>query len=239
MLRKISQTAIAQITFSFMAAIFIKVVSLTSSFKTIGDEKALIHIQNQKPFIVAFWHGRLLMAPKGWARKAPLEVMISHHKDGELITRTAAFFGIGAVRGSSSKGGSTALRNMVKSLKAGNFVGITPDGPRGPRMRAQMGVISLAQISGVPIFPATYAVSRRKIINSWDRFIIAFPFSKGVYLWGEPIFVPRDANQELLEIKRKILENRLNLLCEEADEMVGVIPIKPKAKSINKNILDK
>jgi len=119
---------------------------------------------------------------------------------------------------------------MIKTLRAGGCVGITPDGPRGPRMRAQMGVISLAQISGVPIFPATYSVSRCKIINSWDRFIIALPFNRGIYLWDEPIFVPKNANAEVLETKRKLLENRLNILCEKADKMVGLSSINPDSR---------
>ena len=153
--------------------------------------------------------------------------MISHHRDGEFITRTAARFGVNAVRGSTSRGGAAALRAMLKVLKRGEFVGITPDGPRGPRMRAQMGAIVLAQMAGVPIMPATYAVSRRRVAGSWDRFIIALPFSRGVYLWGEPVSVPRDADADLLEAKRLELENELNRLCDEADRMVGVTPVEP------------
>ena len=121
-------------------------------------------------------------------------------------------------------------KSRILELKIFYSVGITPDGPRGPRMRAQMGVISLAQISGVPIFPDTYSVSRCKIINSWDRFIIALPFNRGIYLWDEPIFVPKNANAEVLETKRKLLENRLNILCEKADKMVGLSSINPDSR---------
>ncbi|MBE03985.1 MAG: hypothetical protein CMD67_02480 [Gammaproteobacteria bacterium] len=229
-IKKISNSNIGLNILSFLASTFIRIVASTSNFKTIGNETVLSNIRNHEPFIVAFWHGRLLMAPKGWPSEAPLMVMISHHKDGEIIARTAASFGIRSARGSTSKGGSAALRSMIKTLRAGGCVGITPDGPRGPRMRAQMGVISLAQISGVPIFPATYSVSRCKIINSWDRFIIALPFNRGIYLWDEPIFVPKNANAEVLETKRKLLENRLNILCEKADKMVGLSSINPDSR---------
>tara|TARA_Y100001970_G_scaffold293928_1_gene444729 strand:+ start:18985 stop:19716 length:732 start_codon:yes stop_codon:yes gene_type:complete len=218
---------------STIAAMFIISVRLTSRFTTINFDAAKSYIDNDKPFIAAFWHGRLLMAPTGWPRRIPLYVMVSQHGDGELIARTAAFFGVKSIRGSTSKGGANALRNMLKALKAGNFVGITPDGPRGPRMQAQMGIITLAQISGAPIFPATYAVSRRKVAKSWDKFLIALPFSKGIYLWGEPIFVPRDASDVILRDKQLALENQLNNLSKKADELVGVEPIEPIKRNQN------
>jgi len=225
--KRMVRSEAAQSGLSRVAAGYIGLISLTSRFRTIGREQADDHIRDQRPFIAAFWHGRLLMAPAGWPRGAPLKVIISHHRDGEFITRTAARFGVEAVRGSTSKGGAKALLAMLRVIKGGEFVGITPDGPRGPRMRAQMGAVVLAQMSGVPIIPATYAVSRRRIAGSWDRFIIPLPFSRGIYLWGSPVTVPRDADAEILEAKRLELENELNRLCDEADGMVGVAPIEP------------
>lgn len=227
LVKRITRSSSAQNGLSLIASGFIRMVSLTSRFRTIGREAADARIRAGEPFIAAFWHGRLLMAPTGWPRGVPLRVMISHHRDGEFITRTAARFGVNAVRGSSSKGGAAALRAMLKVLKQGDFVGITPDGPRGPRMRAQMGAIVLAQMAGVPIYPATYAVSRRRVAGSWDRFIVALPFSRGVYLWGEAVHVPRDADDDVLEAKRQELEDELNRLCVEADRMVGTEPVEP------------
>lgn len=225
--KRMVRSEAAQSGLSMVAASYIRLISLTSRFRTIGREQIDDHLRDQRPFIAAFWHGRLLMAPTQWARAAPLKVIISHHRDGEFIARMAARFGVEAVRGSTSKGGANALRAMLRVLKSGEFVGITPDGPRGPRMRAQMGTVVLAQMSGAPIIPVTYAVSRRRIAGSWDRFIIPLPFSRGIYLWGSPITVPRNANTELLEAKRLELENELNRICDTADGMVGVAPIEP------------
>src|ERR1700739_4204747 len=88
------------------------------------------------------------------------------------------------------RGGSAALRTMVKRLRGGDCVGITPDGPRGPAMTASVGIVNLARLAGVPIIPITYATSRRSVLPTWDCFHFPWPFGRGVYLWGEPIQVP-------------------------------------------------
>jgi lysophospholipid acyltransferase (LPLAT)-like uncharacterized protein len=163
-----------------------------------------------------------------------LRMLISHHRDGAIIADTIGHFGLGTVRGSASKsgseknkGGAAALRAMVKAVRAGDGVGITPDGPSGPYMRASDGVAVLAKLTGIPIIPATYSVSRRKIMKSWDRFCFAKPFGRGVIVWGEPILVDRKAPPEELEQKRIEIEESLNSLTREADLLVGVDPIEP------------
>ena len=184
-------------------------------------------MRDGRPYIAAFWHNRLLMAPTGWRSQAPLSVLISQHRDGELIARTVHQFGVHTVRGSTTRGGSKALRELLLALKNGSNVAITPDGPRGPCMRAQSGIILLARLSGAPIVPSTYSVSRRKLASSWDRFIIALPFSRGLYLWGAPIHVARDADDEALETARLKLENTLNELTTTADRLMGVEVVTP------------
>lgn len=164
-------------------------------------------------------------------------MLISRHRDGQLIARTVAHLGIGSIAGSSGKGGTdkggaAALREMVRTLKRGGYVGITPDGPRGPRMRAAKGVIDAARLAGVPIVPAAYAVTRRKVVSSWDRFIVALPFGRGVLMWGAPIVVPADADQEQRERLRAQLEERLNALTEEADRLCGHAPILPAGDTV-------
>ena len=128
---------------------------------------------------------------------------------------------------SSSKGGAGALRAMLKALKAGDCVGITPDGPRGPRMRASDGIVNVARMSGAPILPATFGVSRGRVLGSWDRFLVAWPFGRGVIVWGQPIEVGRDADADALEDARARVEAGLNAVTREADRLSGRPPVEP------------
>ncbi len=118
-------------------------------------------------------------------------MMVSQHRDGEFIARAVKLFGIDSLRGSTTRGSLSALRGMVRFYRTGANLAITPDGPQGPRHVVQMGVIELARQTGAPIFPVTYGASCKKVFNSWDHFILPLPFCRVVYMWGEPLFVPR------------------------------------------------
>jgi len=121
---------------------------------------------------------------------------------------------------------------MVRKLKSGESVGITPDGPRGPRMHAGDGAIALARLTGVPILPAAASVSHRRILDTWDRLIVALPFSEGATVWGNRIHVPRDATEDDMAIHRQTLETELTRVSDQADKLAGVAPIEaaPKAR---------
>jgi lysophospholipid acyltransferase (LPLAT)-like uncharacterized protein len=116
---------------------------------------------------------------------------------------------------------------MLKSLKSGQCVGITPDGPKGPRMRASSGIVNLAKLAGVPILPATFSTSRRKLLGSWDRFAVALPFSRGVFVWGDPITVTRNADEPELESARRLVEASLNAITVDADSRLGLETPRP------------
>jgi lysophospholipid acyltransferase (LPLAT)-like uncharacterized protein len=118
--------------------------------------------------ILAFWHGRLLMMPYCY-REDRMSILISQHRDGEMIARTMGWFGHDSIRGSSTRGGTSALKAVVKHLRAGKDVAFTPDGPRGPRHRVQGGVIQAARLGGVPIVPVTFSAHPAKVFSSWDR----------------------------------------------------------------------
>jgi hypothetical protein len=111
--------------------------------------------------IIAFWHGRQLMLPLTYAGPG-IEILISQHRDGELISRTVRSFGFSSIRGSTTRGGAVALRGLIRSGRAGRDLGVTPDGPKGPRRVAQPGVIALAKATGLPIFPVTFGASKKK-----------------------------------------------------------------------------
>ena len=210
-----------------LAALYIALVHATGRWRVEGGDIPQAFWRERKPFILAFWHGRLMMMPHCWAGDAPTNMLVSQHPDGQLIARTIRHFGFGSIAGSTRRGGAGALRAIVKALRRGECVGMTPDGPRGPRMRASAGVIDAADISGAPIVPLAFAASRRRVLGTWDRFVVAFPFSRGVYVWGEPIAVPRGAGAAAREAARLALEQRLNAVTREADRLVGQEAVEP------------
>lgn len=219
-------------TLCWLAAAYVRFIRTTGRWHTEGGDHPAHYLTEGKPFIVAFWHQRLLMMPYTWrsiAGDRPFNMLISAHRDGQIISRTIARFDIKTIAGSTGKGkgGAAALRQILKVLKAGEVVGMTPDGPRGPRMRASDGVIQAARMAGVPIFPLTYSSSRRKVFRSWDRFVLPLPFSSGVFHWGEPIMVDRKLDEAGLEAKRLELENALTRLTQETDSALGLEIIPP------------
>jgi len=221
-------------TLCWLAASYVRLMRTTGRWRTEGGDHPAHYLTEGKPFIVAFWHQRLLMMPYTWRSVGgdrPFNMLISSHRDGEIISRTIARFDIKTIAGSTGKGkgGAAALRQILKALKAGKVVGMTPDGPRGPRMRASDGIIQAARMAGVPIFPLTYSASNRKVIQSWDRFILPLPFSRGVFHWGDPIFVDRKLDEEGMEAKRVELENALTELTQKTDQSLGLDVIPPAA----------
>ena len=186
-----------------------------------GSERPRCLRAEGRAFILAFWHGRLLMIPMAWQRLAPMHMLISAHPDGQIIADAVTYFGVDSIAGSTSRGGSAALRTMLKRLKDGDCVGVTPDGPRGPAMTASIGIVNVARLARVPILPLTYATSRRRVLATWDRFHLALPFGRGVYLWGEPIEVGADLDEAGLEQARRLVEERMVEMVQEADRRVG------------------
>jgi lysophospholipid acyltransferase (LPLAT)-like uncharacterized protein len=150
--------------------------------------------------------------------KKKVNVLISAHPDGQLLSNTVKHFKIDTIIGSSSKGSSMALRNIIRSLKSGISIGITPDGPRGPKMKINSGIIKIASLTGCKIVPLSYSVKNKFFLNSWDRFLVALPFGKGCFIWGEPIKVKRNiSNNEDSKLSNK-LEKILLKLTKEADK---------------------
>ena len=125
--------------------LYIRLVYRTNRWTVEGGECAAPAAAEGKGFILAFWHGRLLMIPMAWQRLAPMHMLISAHRDGRIIADAVAYFGIHSIAGSTRRGGTAALRAMLKHLKEGDCVGITPDGPRGPAMRASIGIVNAAR----------------------------------------------------------------------------------------------
>lgn len=195
----------------------IKLLASTMKIETLHEERVRPFWDNDERFILAFWHGRLLMMPLCYKGKR-IKLLISQHKDGELLAKAMERFGYSAIRGSTTRGGAQAMREMVKAIRESDSdIAITPDGPRGPRHVVQDGVIALARLSGVPIIPVTFGSSKKKVFGSWDTFNLPYPFSRGAFLWGEPFYVRKEDD---LETKKKDMEERMREMTEFVDEYV-------------------
>ena len=226
-MKKLLQSDLAMALTCLIGALYIKFVRWTGRWGIEREDIPESFRKAGKPFILSFWHGRLMMMPYCWRRTDLTNMLISGHRDGRLISQTVKHFDIDSVVGSAGEGGAQATRRLIKLMREGGVVGITPDGPRGPRMRVSEGTIALARLSGAPIVPTTYSASRRRIMGSWDRFVLALPFSRGVFLWGNPIEVPRNADHAMLEAKRLEVEDAMNALADRADAMMGQPRVEP------------
>jgi lysophospholipid acyltransferase (LPLAT)-like uncharacterized protein len=211
-----------------LSARYIRLVDRTTRWTVVRPPETEALEASGQACVICFWHGRLMMMGSAWQRPPDgFSMLISEHRDGVLISRVIARLGFATVAGSSKRGGTTALRAIARLLAEGVSVGFTPDGPRGPRMRAKPGPVKAAQLAGVPILPVALGVRRRRIFQSWDRLCLALPFSQGAIVWGQPITVPRNAGKDELERLRLLLEDRLNQVSAEADRRCGQVPIEP------------
>ena len=210
-----------------LAAAYIRFVRRTGRWSIEGAAIPERLIAAGRPFIVAFWHGRLLMLPEAWRYSPRFNMVISRHPDGQLIARTVKYLGIDTIVGSSSRGGTAALRAMLRALANGECVGVTPDGPRGPRMRASAGVVHAARLSGAPIVPLVYSATPSRLLDSWDRLLVPLPMGRGVIQWGEPIEIAADAGDAEVAATVAAVESRLNAMIVALDERLGVKAVEP------------
>jgi hypothetical protein len=178
-----------------------------------------------EPVIAAFWHERLPLMPALWllarppsASRSRVHVLVSKHRDGQFIGAVVRRFDINVVLGSSSKGGATGVRILLGLLGAGDHIGITPDGPRGPRRVAAPGVAQLAALSRADVLPCAAQISRRWVLGTWDRMVIPLPFARGVVVCGAPITVAREDWQGAVAG----IQTALTAATDRADRLCGV-----------------
>ncbi len=166
--------------------------------------------------IFVFWHGRLL--PLAFThRNQRIHVLASEHADGEMLGQTIRRLGFGHVRGSSTRGGTRALLELADKVRAGFDLGVTVDGPRGPRGVVKAGVVEVARQTGAVILPITTASDRHRTFNSWDAFEMPLPYARVVVRYGQPILVPAEADRAHVEARRLDVEGELTRITAEAD----------------------
>jgi lysophospholipid acyltransferase (LPLAT)-like uncharacterized protein len=201
----------------YLAYAFISLVGATSRLRWHKTEY-FDQARADGPVIYAFWHQRQVIFTYTH-RDAGASILVSRSRDGAMIADTMRLSRIDAVRGSSSRGGRAAARELLAVLETGKDAGLTPDGPKGPARRVKPGVLYLAQRSGRPIIPIASSVSRRiEMHKAWDNFHVPLPFSRIDVVYGEPLTVAEDADLDTVAAE---LERRLNAATAEADALAA------------------
>jgi lysophospholipid acyltransferase (LPLAT)-like uncharacterized protein len=209
----------------------IKLWFLTCRVRTDRRELYDQWVNSEKPVIIVTWHRASIFFVQFFGSHRPM-IMFSRSKDGEYLARFAQMFGVQPVRGSSSRGGATALREMTQYLKkGGKACASVLDGPRGPAREAKKGMIVLAMETGAPIIPIIWSAKRVFTFKkSWDKTMLPLPFSTIMITAADPIFVPPDLSPQTQENYRVKMETILNQLTDEADRICGYQPPERVAK---------
>ena len=196
-----------------------RLLAMTLRLEVRDDWRGRAPDREPQPAIYLLWHSRFFIVPAAWRKiskgRRKVVALTSASHDGDMVARAMAVFGLGAVRGSSSRRGVAALVALKKALKEGCDICVTPDGPRGPRYKMQPGGIKLAESTGAPIVPVHVVFSSAWRLKTWDRFVIPKPFSKVLVTFAEPIFLARGMDGETLEKQRLEIEN---LMIQRTDD---------------------
>lgn len=224
MLRRLTRHPTFQACAAHLLGLYLALVYRTTRWRLIGGEHIDAAFAAHGTVIAAFWHENLPVMPKLWKlgqARAGLgtgHVLVSRHRDGRFIGAVVNRFDLTMVHASSSKGGAAGMLALMRLLRSGAFVGITPDGPRGPRRQAAPGAAQLAAMSGKPVLPCAGRSSRGVALRSWDRMVIPLPFARGVLVVGAPILVARDGAEAALPA----ISAGLDAACDAADAAIGL-----------------
>ncbi len=207
-------------TLGYLAGGIMKLWSLTLRYNVNDEAGVVCPFIKKEPVIFALWHNRIFTMPPIWERTGGKNrstvVLTSASKDGTTLATAMGMFGLGAIRGSSSRRAVTALIGMKKALQGGKDVCVTPDGPRGPRHRVQPGVIKIAQATASDIIPIHIRYSSAWRLRTWDAFVIPKPFSRVTVVFDSPRTIPKDISVEEFEQHRIALEECLIAGCDDA-----------------------
>ena len=207
--KKIFKFSLTQKFLAYLGYLYILLVGITSKINIKNEEYSIKMLKEKKPFILAFWHSQLMMIGYVWKSNNVLNMLASSHSDGRFGAYIAGHFNLKNIS-IEAKNKSPSLRQIFKILNAGHYLGITPDGPRGPNQKVSEGIIKIAINSQVPIIPLGFASSKNFKLNSWDSFLITYPFSKCNFVWGDPIIIPATTKDTEIEKYKIILEEKIN-----------------------------
>jgi hypothetical protein len=227
MIKRLSKAALRSPITKRLIRALVDMVTATTRWSIEGSAEGRALIEGPETLIGAIWHNRLMLVGKTWPQGKPLGMVFSAHRDGQLLADVYADRITHPILGSTRRNPAGAMKGMLRTLKDGVSVGITPDGPRGPRMRCHPGLVQAARISGAPIVPAAWSTRFRLVAGSWDRFIFALPFGRGVVIYGDPILVPRDLDEDGVRDMLSRVEAAITDVTDEADRRMGHAPIAP------------
>ena len=206
-------------SFVYIGRLIVKIISSTYKIRVINPEVELNVLKKGQVPIYASWHQRFFPGIAFFAKRKPISIMISQSKDGELISRIVDQLGWHPVRGSSSRGGKRALKEVYTLAKKGCKVAHIVDGPKGPQGVVKPGLLIISKASGMPILPTITSAEKKWVFNSWDRFIVPKPFSRVIIRFGNEINVPKNLQGSAFEKKRSSIEDTLKKLYIETDSL--------------------
>jgi lysophospholipid acyltransferase (LPLAT)-like uncharacterized protein len=195
----------------------LKLISRTYCYRLVDTENEQRVLDDTGTVVYASWHQRFLPGLTTLAARKPIAIIVSQSNDGEIIARVADALGWHPVRGSSTRGGMRALKEIRTLARQGFRFGHIVDGPQGPFGVVKPGLLTIAQLAGAPIVPVITSAQRRWVFNSWDRFMVPKPFSKILVRFGPPMAVPRRLAADAFESLRQEMENRIKELYTETD----------------------
>ena len=220
-LKRFSKTSAGQKLIGFIFYYITKLVSRSIRWEYFEQSKKSKIYNSRHKYIFCCWHNRLFLGPHLLPRNKVINALQSSHSDGMITSLAFQYLGMNVILGSSKKGGMQAFRKMVKRLQLGESIAITPDGPKGPKENVKEGIIKLAQITNTPIIPLVWITKNSKIINSWDNFVLPYPFSKGIYSFGKPIHIEKEINITEFELARQNLENEIKKLTKILESKIN------------------
>ena len=222
MVKYIAGFKLTQLLISLLGSLYVLFVYKTSTIDLKNRKNIDRLFKKKESFIYAFWHDQLLICPLTWQSEFEIKVLISKHRDGDIIARLISKLGFKAIRGSThksgktkNKGGLTSARQMIKSLKNGISIGISPDGPKGPRHKVSDGILSISRLSNSSILPVGIGFKKKWVLNTWDKFIIPKPFNQITIIWGEPL--PALKNEKNINQIKSKLESTMYSLTKRAN----------------------
>ena len=204
-----------------LIALIIRLFWMTCRVRIIGQENLDALVDRNKPIIPCYWHQRQVFCAyyllRRLGKRFTIGYLVSPSKDGELVATTLRYFGARAIRGSATRTGAQAMRNLYQAVKEGLSPVMTPDGSVGPIFEFKAGPVMLAQLSGAPLIPLSYAAKKAWLLNSWDRFMIPRPFTRIVIALGPPRYVKSTGKMQAAESVQEEMRAALNDLGTEAE----------------------